>query len=252
MAGWLKFEDNTPEKPEVFAITVELGWDDPDLAVGKLLKVWRWFDQHTIDGNAVNVTLSLLDRISGVTGFAQAMCNVGWLIKDESGLSLPHFDRHNGKTAKDRALTAKRVAKHKSNDEGNASSVSLPLPREEENREEKNIKPIKSKAESATATRLPADWAPSDEDILFCQTERPDLQPHDVAARFKDHWISAPAAKARKADWAATWRNWVRREDAKQRGSPQGYESAREKSRRETIEGLTGRKQNDNRTIDIN
>lgn len=147
MAGeWIKFEASTPEKPEVFAITVAMGWDDPDLAVGKLLKVWRWFDQQSINGNAPSVTLALLDRISGVSGFAQAMCNVGWLAQSELGLSLPNFDRHNGKTAKDRALTAKRVAKHKGNADGNAkgnaASVSLPLPREEKRREEVKTPPI--------------------------------------------------------------------------------------------------------------
>ena len=142
MAGeWIKFEASTPEKREVFAITVAMGWDDPDLTVGKLLKVWRWFDQQTVDGNAPSVTAPLLDKIIGVTGFAQAMCDVGWLVSDSSGLALPNFDRHNGQTAKSRALTAKRVAKHKlnaqGNDEGNADSVSGALPREEKRREEK-------------------------------------------------------------------------------------------------------------------
>lgn len=141
MAGdWLKFEVNTPEKPEVLAITIELGWDDPDLTVGKLLRVWRWFDQHTEEGNAANVTTALLDRIVGVTGFCQAMANVGWLVIDECGISLPNFDRHNGKTAKNRSLTAKRVANHKSNAkanaQGNGASVTNALPREEKRREE--------------------------------------------------------------------------------------------------------------------
>lgn len=141
MAGdWLKFEVNTPEKPEVLAITIEMGWDDPDLTVGKLLRVWRWFDQHTQEGNAASVTPALLDRIVGVTGFCQAMANVGWLTINEDGIGLPNFDRHNGTTAKRRVLTAKRVAKHKgnakANDEGNADSVTEALPREEKNRED--------------------------------------------------------------------------------------------------------------------
>ena len=141
MAGeWIKFEASTPEKQEVFAITAAMQWDDPDLTVGKLLKVWRWFDQQTIAGNAPSVTFALLDRISGVSGFAKAMCDAGWLVQTADGFMLPHFDRHNGKTAKDRALTAKRVAKHKSNDEGNAQGnaaiVSSPLPKEEKRREE--------------------------------------------------------------------------------------------------------------------
>ena len=139
MAGeWIKFEASTPDKREVFAITTSLGWDDPDRTVGKLLKVWRWFDQQTIDGNAPGVTLALLDQIIGVTGFAQSMCEVGWFKVTDCGVMLPNFERHNGKTAKDRALTAKRVAKHKSNaasnDNGNAENVSGALPREEKRR----------------------------------------------------------------------------------------------------------------------
>jgi 5-methylcytosine-specific restriction endonuclease McrA len=111
--SWLKFDTNTPEKPEVLAITIELGWDDPDLTVGKLLKVWRWFDEHSIDGNAKSVTPTLLDRIIGVTGITQAMINAGWLQVLDDGLSLSKFENHNGKTAKDRAETAGRVAKYR-------------------------------------------------------------------------------------------------------------------------------------------
>ncbi|MHA3905165.1 hypothetical protein ACTPOE_16795 [Castellaniella sp. WN] len=142
MAGeWLKFEVSTLDKPEVLAITVAMGWDDPDLTVGKLLRVWRWFDQQTIDGNAPGVTTALLDRLIGVTGLCAAMEAVGWLDVYDGGLMLPNFDRHNGKTAKNRALTAKRVANHKTNaignDGGNAGIVSDALPREEKKRKDK-------------------------------------------------------------------------------------------------------------------
>lgn len=152
MAGeWLKFEANTPEKPEVLAITIAMGWDDPDLTVGKLMRVWRWFDQQTVNGNAPSVTAALLDRLLGVSGLCQAMANVGWLVIDDHGLTLPNFDRHNGKTAKDRALTAKRVATHKSNGKGNAAIVSDALPREEKRREE-DKEAIASSSASAQPT----------------------------------------------------------------------------------------------------
>lgn len=138
MAGeWLKFEKATPDKPEVFAIAATMGID-PDAVVGKLIRVWSWFDTHTIDGNGRSVTPALLDRISGVTGFVSAMASVGWLVISDEGVSLPNFDRHTGETAKGRALTAKRVAKVKarSNAKGNADSVTPALPREEKRREE--------------------------------------------------------------------------------------------------------------------
>ena len=163
MAGeWLKFDSSTPEKKEVFSITVQLGWDDPDLTVGKLMKVWRWFDQHTIDGNADSVTPALLDRLIGVTGLTQAMANVGWMVITDTGLHLPHFNRHNGKTAKDRALGAKRAANYRSSDESNADSVTDTvtdaLPREEKRREEKN-KDLKTKTKTfADARSFESFW----------------------------------------------------------------------------------------------
>lgn len=124
--------------------------------------------------------------------------------------------------------------------------------REEEIREEGKSK---SKAEATQrASRLPADWTPTGSEFEFCQTERPELDVAATASRFRDYWIAQPGAKGRKVDWSATWRNWVRNERLlpATRASPQPYESTRDRERRETIEGLTGRKPRDeHRTIDV-
>lgn len=160
MTHWIKFETTTSDKPEVWAIADSLEID-PDAVVGKLLRVWAWFDEHTETGNAsandsltlsalpkrhVSVTKALLDRRVGVSGFCEACIVAGWMTEDDNGVSLPNFDRHNGQTAKTRALTAKRVATHKTgagkgNAKGNAASVSTSvtsaLPRIEKNRTDK-------------------------------------------------------------------------------------------------------------------
>lgn len=68
----------------------------------------------------------------------------------------------------------------------------------------------KHKRTSAPATRLPADWMPSASDVEFCRTTRPDLNVAFIADGFRDYWIAQPGAKGRKADWSATWRNWIR------------------------------------------
>ena len=138
MAGdWIKFELTTLDKPEVCQIA-DLADIDPDAVVGKLMRVWGWFDQQTENGNAPSVSKKLLDRLVGVIGFCEHMKSVAWMIESDGVISLPHFDRHNGKTAKNRLLTAKRVANHKaSNGKSNASSVSGALPKEEKRREEK-------------------------------------------------------------------------------------------------------------------
>ena len=135
MAGdWIKFEHVTPDKPEVWKIADILGID-ADAVVGKLVRIWIWADQQTTDGNAGSVTSAMLDRISGVTGFVAAMTKAGWLEQSEGGFRFVNFDRHNGETAKQRALTAKRVQKHRAKgtdaappaDNSNAGSVTPPL-----------------------------------------------------------------------------------------------------------------------------
>lgn len=146
MAGdWIKMEAATPDKPEVLAIAARMGWDDPDLAVGKLFRVWRWFDQHTTEGNAPGVTPALLDRIAGVSGFAEAMSFAGWLLISDDGLTLPNFSKHCGKTAKERAQTARRVAVHKDLQKANAEVTQAPLPtalpREEKRRSKQPLTP---------------------------------------------------------------------------------------------------------------
>ena len=132
MAGdWMKIELELPDKPEVHAMAGMLQID-PDAVVGKLLRVWQWFDKHTTDGNAFGVTYSLLDRITNVTGFSEAMVFVGWLEQKDKILHMPKFDRHTSQSAKTRASTAKRVAKSR-----NAETDTETLP--EKRREENNI-----------------------------------------------------------------------------------------------------------------
>ena len=132
MAGdWIKMEHALPDKPEVWAIADELDLD-PDAVVGKLFRVWVWFDQHTENGNAPSVTGKLLDRQVGVTGFLNSLIKVGWIVQDDTGLSVSNFERHNGQTSKKRALTNKRVKRLR-----NANDVTKALP--EKRREEKSI-----------------------------------------------------------------------------------------------------------------
>lgn len=109
MAGdWIKFELATIDKPEVIQMA-DLLTLESDTVVGMLLRVWGWFDQRSLDGNAGGVTgvtlMKLIDRVVNRQGFAACMKKVGWLNDD----GLPNFDRHNGETAKKRALTQKRV-----------------------------------------------------------------------------------------------------------------------------------------------
>ncbi len=107
--------------------------------------------------------------------------------------------------------------------DNNASSLrSEALPRAE-------IDETKAKARASPdrATRLPRDWTAPPAFVDFATGLGFSLD--DIRSRiepgFRDYWISAGGAQARKADWFATWRNWVRREQgtvSKPRGAQAG------------------------------
>ena len=84
-------------------------------------------------------------------------------------------------------------------------------------------KPLSSKGNGhdrgSRGTRLAADWKPSIQDCEFAGGLG--LEADEVAAGFRDYWIACPGRRGVKLDWAATWRNWCRREAARG-GGPGG------------------------------
>lgn len=211
MAGdWLKVEIATPDKPEVWSIASSLKID-PDAVVGKLLRVWIWFDQHTEKGNAPSVTKKLLDRITGVTGFCDEVISVGWMIEQDGFLILPNFKRHNGKTAKNRALTALRVANHrqKSNAESNAENVTSALAREEKRRE-KDIGVKTSRFTPPTVTEVSE----------YCRERNNNVDPQ----RWHDFYESKNwyVGKNKMKNWKAAVRTWEGNSTPAQNGYQKG------------------------------
>jgi uncharacterized protein YdaU (DUF1376 family) len=81
------------------------------------------------------------------------------------------------------------------NGEGNATPIAT-----------KNQEP---RTRERRATRLPADWEPSDELIAFMRKERPDLNPSHTIMRFCNFWQAKSGKDATKLDWDKTFQNWV-------------------------------------------
>lgn len=67
---------------------------------------------------------------------------------------------------------------------------------------------------ASRGSRLPRDWVLPDEWRQYCIETRPDLDPQSVGENFRDFWHGKPGKDGSKADWAATWRTWVRKEVA--------------------------------------
>lgn len=109
---WIKIETCTPDKPEICSIATHLKLDE-DTVVGKLVRLWSWAELNRIEPNDLGVTKEFLDKLVGRKGFAAAMMQAGWLIETQGKLSFPNFKRHNSPVAQNKALTAKRVARHR-------------------------------------------------------------------------------------------------------------------------------------------
>jgi hypothetical protein len=160
MAGdWLKVEKDTPDKPEVLMIAVALGIT-PDEAFAKCFRFWRWADSHTADGTIRGASTATIDALVGCKNFSEALKDVGWLRLRNGRVLIPEFERHMGESAKQRALTARRVANHrakKRNDDVTQDVTQDALAREEHRRHKENHMSmgIRKHQVSATTTGLP-------------------------------------------------------------------------------------------------
>ncbi len=110
--NWIKIETVTCDKPEVCVVATQLKVD-PDMVVGKLVRLWSWAEVNRINGNEMNVTYDFIDKVVGKKGFAAALAKAGWLRTVGDKLQFPNFGRHNGPSGKGRALTAQRVSRHR-------------------------------------------------------------------------------------------------------------------------------------------
>jgi hypothetical protein len=140
MAGdWIKFEENTPDKPEVYGMAEMLGID-ADAVVGKLIRVWSWASRNCHADGVTNVTaLSAICRVAGVPNFGQAMQKVGWLSINGDRIEFPNFDRHCTQTAKERALATKRKRNQRGKESRNCHAPNVTKTGLEKRREEKSI-----------------------------------------------------------------------------------------------------------------
>ena len=223
MAGdWVKMEKATARKPEILRIACALNIH-PDHAFGLCFRFWSWCDDHLTTGNAAGVTETLVDALLDRSGFCAALISVGWLRVREGSLEVPNFDRHLSESAKNRALTAQRVAKHKAKS-GNEKVTVEALP--EKRREEKSLDPKGSKkpptpkrsaaeatAEAVNALELPEQLRTPEFQSAWCdfvkhrrEIKKP-LTPTqaEVAMRKLNGWGLAAAIEALENSVANGW-----------------------------------------------
>jgi hypothetical protein len=91
----------------------------PVTVVGAVVTAWCALDTYGEAGTLKNIGPEGLDALVSIEGFAESMRSVGWLEWSGEGpfqdLQFPDYEKHNGPTAKSRALTALRVRNHRQN-----------------------------------------------------------------------------------------------------------------------------------------
>lgn len=207
-SDWIKLEKATADKPEVSMMAAILGLD-PDTVLGKLVRVWSWFDTHTLDGNAPVTQIALLDRIVGVPGFMAAMQRAGWaMVIDGEILSIPGFERHMSKGAKTRALTKNRVNRSRSATRGalqvgaicNDDSVTSALPEIEVEIEDLHSHPPREGASDEAGQR---ETFPTREEIEAYAAK---MGWNAVSAR--NFWLHHDAKRSQGAVYLENWHWW--------------------------------------------
>lgn len=223
MAGdWIKMELCLARKPEVVGMADRLGLDE-FAVVGRLHALWSWANEQSIDGDAVNVTETYLDRLTNCPGFAGALRQVGWLEGRDSALAFPNFDRHNGQAAKARALKKDRMKRLRGAQSATEAPQKRHQRREEKRREEeKNIPlnpPVGETPDKPATTKPPAiSWTPQDGWANITDADRAEwLAAYpacdlDICLARMTAWLKANPTKARKSNWRRFIGNWLTRQ----------------------------------------
>lgn len=208
MAGdWIKMRVSLATDPAVIGMATSLDRSEFEV-VGMLHHLWGWADAHSRDGHADGVTVKWVNRFVQCDGFADAMAHVGWLLVTETGIVFPHFDRHNGESAKARGLAAERKRKQRSAATAQAGQLSRSdrdesVTREEKKREEKN----KSNTPLTPLGGNAADTVPGEvirEPGAPDQSIQPTAKP-ELTEGFESFWKVYPRQVA-KTNAAKAWK----------------------------------------------
>lgn len=116
-----------------------------NVTVGALVTVWGVVrTQGSRDGDDAIIsgaTLSVIDDISDIAGFGEAMASVGWASESTQGLVFPRFfEEHNSDYESQKAKNRERQRRYREAKKRNVTVTLRNAPREEERREEKSVK----------------------------------------------------------------------------------------------------------------
>ena len=217
--------------------------------LGALAQLYAFALANAGKGNVIAGTVEAIDKLVGIPNLCELMPPEWLQVIDSQHVKLPELTTHNETSEHSRAssrlrmramrerrnvhvtrnsdvtsdVTKRNVTRNQTSTHGTSSHT------QSMQRIREPLTPTSSltslpisipvgigggckgepKIDARHASRIPANWEPSDADIAFAIGKG--LDPKAIRDEFKDYWNSSGQANARKLDWSATWRNWCRK-----------------------------------------
>lgn len=111
--SWIKVEHDLTTSPKFVTLASRLRHGRVTV-LGACITLWMLADKHSVDDLLHGMTLEAVDALVELPGFGQALVDIGWLKVHEGGLEVVGYQRHNGTTAKARALSSTRSQSYRS------------------------------------------------------------------------------------------------------------------------------------------
>lgn len=224
---WFKVDDGFWSHPKTATLS--------DAAVTLWVRAGAYCCQHLTDGFVKKAQLRLLGESEAAEELSDAglwhLVDGGWVFHDwdeyQETSTIVKKRREEARERQRRSREAReeqrRLSQRESQcDSGVTDSVSDDVSSSESHcvssqpptRPDPTRPPTaKAVGESAPkrATRLPADWMPSEATIATMKDECPGIHLQTEHRKFLDYWVAKSGKDATKLDWDATWRNWIRR-----------------------------------------
>lgn len=204
---WFRVDDNLAFHPKV----MQAG----NSAMGLWVRAGSWCAQQLNDGV---VPREIVTALGGNDLVADDLVAAGLWHEHPKGYEFHEWEgrqptRAEVEADREAARERQRQSRERRSDVTRDSRVSHDAPTRPDPTQ--SSKELSLGADAPTTktkrgTRLPDDFAVSDEMRAWARENTPDVNESEHA-KFCDYWRAQPGAKGVKLDWVATWRNWMRR-----------------------------------------
>lgn len=211
---WFKVDDGFWSHPKTATLS--------DAAVVLWVRAGSYSSQHLTDGVIARPVL----RLVGTAEAAAELVAAGLWLEHPDGWEFHDWGEYQETSetvkkrredARDRQARARERAANKRRESPSVSRVTDDVTNGVSSLYPTRPDPTPTSNEVGGGTRkrgarIPDEFIVTTEMREWAAREVPAVDVDASTRKFADHWRAESGAKARKVDWVATWRNWLRRD----------------------------------------